>query len=152
MTPLRITVPAVPVAQPRPRASSRGGHTRVHTPTSIKQADGSRKPHPILAFKATLKHAAALAYQGPPLECPLRVDVTFVMPRPGKLIWKTRAMPRVPHTIKPDRDNLDKAVMDALSGLLWRDDCQVCDGRIVKVIASGAEQPHVEIVVSEVTP
>jgi Holliday junction resolvase RusA-like endonuclease len=38
-------------------------------------------------------------------------------------------MPRLPHTSKPDRDNLDKAVMDALKGIAWIDD--------------GDEQPHV---------
>jgi Holliday junction resolvase RusA-like endonuclease len=54
-------------------------------------------------------------------------------------------MPRTYHAKKPDRDNLDKAVMDALKGLAWIDDSQVCDGRIIKLIAAGDEQPHVEI-------
>ena len=37
------------------------------------------------------------------------------------------------HTDKPDRDNADKAVLDALTNLgLWGDDKQVCDGRIRK--------------------
>src|SRR5690606_28628451 len=104
---------------------------------------------PIHSFKATVRMAAQAAYNGPPLECPVRCDVTFVFPRQQNKVWKTRDMPRYWHTKKPDRDNLDKAVMDALSGLLWRDDCQVCYGTIQKYHAAGDEQPHVEILVSE---
>jgi Holliday junction resolvase RusA-like endonuclease len=54
-------------------------------------------------------------------------------------------MPRLPHDKKPDRDNLDKAFMDALKGLAWLDDAQVCQGEIRKWIASGYEQPHVTV-------
>lgn len=59
-------------------------------------------------------------------------------------------MPRLPHAKKPDRDNLDKAYLDALRGLLWIDDAQICDGRIEKWIAAGDEQPHVLITVTPI--
>lgn len=67
---------------------------------------------------------------------PLRLSVTFWMPRPKGHLRKSGAvktgLPRHPIG-KPDRDNLDKAVMDALvrSGLL-ADDAQITDGRIRK--------------------
>lgn len=147
METIEIRVPAVPVAQPRARASSFGGHVRVHEVTSVKTKDG-RKPHPIVAFKATVRLAFEQAYDGPPLSGPLRCDLLFVMPRPKAMIWKTRPMPRVWHAKKPDRDNLDKAVMDSLKNMAWTDDSQVCDGRIRKFIAAGNEQPHVEILIS----
>ena len=148
---VEFTVPAVPVSQPRPRAVIRGSHAGVHEQTTIKNADGSRKPHPIVAFKATVRMAAQEAYQGPPLEGPLRCDVLLVFPRTKGQTWKKKPMPRLPHEKKPDRDNCDKAIMDALSKLLWVDDSQVCDGRIKKVIAAGDEQPRVFIRVSRVT-
>ena len=94
--------------------------------------------------------AARAAYDGPPLDAPLRVDCTFVFPRTKQQIWKSKPMPRLPHTKKPDRDNCDKAVLDALSGLLWIDDCQVCQGSLEKVIAAGDEQPHVRVRVQRV--
>ena len=65
------------------------------------------------------------------------------------MIWKTREMPRAFHSSKPDRDNLDKAVMDALKGLAWIDDSQVCQGEIQKWIAAGDEQPHALILITE---
>lgn len=146
---IELRIPAIPVAQPRARASTFGGHVKMHTPTSIKNADGSRKPHPIVAFKATVRMAFEQAYQGAPLGGPLRCDLVFVLPRPKSLIWKTRAMPRAYHAAKPDRDNLDKSVMDALKGLAWNDDAQVCQGSIEKWIAAGDEQPHVLIHIRE---
>lgn len=145
---LTFRVPAVPVGQPRARASSFRGRVRVHEVTQIKNSDGSRKPHPIVAFKATVRMAAAEVHRGAPLAGPLRCDLEFVLPRPKALFWKTKPMPRVPHVAKPDRDNLDKAVMDALKGLVWLDDCQVCDGRIQKWIAAGDEQPHVVVTIT----
>lgn len=133
-----IHVPAVPVAQPRPRATIRGHHAAVYSPAK----------HPVEAFKATVRMAAHSTL-GPfvPLDGPLSVDIVFVFPRPKNRIWKTKPMPRERHTKKPDRDNCDKGVLDALSGLLWIDDCQVCAGSIEKWIASGDEQPHVTITV-----
>lgn len=146
-----IRVPAVPVAQPRPRATmGHGGRARVHEVSTIKNSDGSRKPHPIAAFKATVRMAAQQAYNGPPLTGPLCCDVVAVFPRTAGQTWKRRPMPRLRHEKKPDRDNLDKAIMDSLTGILWIDDCQVCDGRILKWIASGDEQPHVVITVSQI--
>lgn len=148
-TEIIIIVPAVPVSQPRDRAVRFGNSARVHPATHIKTADGKRKPHPIAAFKACVMHAAKDAYSGPPLEGALRVDCLWLLPRPQRLIWKKRPMPREPCIKKPDRDNLDKSVLDALTGLLWRDDCQVYDGRLTKMYAAGDEQPHVEITVSQ---
>ncbi len=72
----------------------------------------------------------------------------FVFPRPLKFMWKTRPMPRLPHTIKPDRDNCDKSLLDALASTIISDDKLACDGRITKWIAAGDEQPHVEVTIS----
>lgn len=101
--------------------------------------------HPVAAFKATVRMAFQEAYSGPPLTGPLRCDLVFVFPRPQAMIWKTREMPRAWHAKKPDRDNCDKSVMDALKGIAWIDDAQVCDGSLKKYIAAGDEQPHVVI-------
>jgi Holliday junction resolvase RusA-like endonuclease len=142
-----IRVPAVPVAQPRPRATvAHGGkRARMHEVTQIKNADGSRKPHPIVAFKATVAHAASAAYSGAPLDGPLVVSIACVLPRPNKLRWATKPMPRAPHVGKPDCDNLAKSVCDALSKITWNDDAQINELTVKKWIASGDEQPHVEI-------
>lgn len=134
---IRFTVPAVPIAQPRQRHAMIAGHIRNYTPTSS----------PVNAFKASVRLAFSQVYTGKPLECPVTLSCVFVMPRPKRLIWKRREMPREPHTGKPDLDNLVKAMKDALKGLAWRDDSQVYSYAepFIKVIAGGNEQPHVEV-------
>lgn len=144
---LELYIPSVPVAQPRVKASSFGGNTKVYTPTTVKQSDGTRKPHPIVLFKATVRLVASQKYTLPPLDEPLSIDCEFVFPRQKCKVWKRQPMPRYRHTTKPDRDNLDKAVLDALKGIVFVDDCQVCDGVVRKWHASGDEQPHCRIVI-----
>lgn len=136
-----FTVPAVPVAQPRAKASSFGGHTRLYTPT--KTASG--KTHPIAAFKATVQMAFREACHLPPHDGAVMVNMAFILPRPQKLLKKSSPAERVKHTVKPDIDNLQKAVMDALSGLLFVDDRQVYSVLAWKWYAAKDEQPCVII-------
>ncbi len=138
---IHFKVPAVPVAQPRQRhriqTTGAGSFVRNYTPTKHKVND----------FKATARMAAAAVHSGPPLIGPLKMTIVFVFPRPKALIWKTKPMPRIPHSAKPDRDNCEKALLDALKGTLFVDDAQVCDGPVQKFYAAGDEQPHVSVTV-----
>jgi len=132
---IEFDVHAVPVAQPRQRSAFVNGQVRNYTPTK----------HPVNAFKASCREAASAVYDGPPLRDPLRLTLTFVMPRPRQMMWKTKPMPRVSHAKRPDLDNLAKAVKDALSKLVWHDDSQIAQLDATKVIAAGDEQPHVTV-------
>lgn len=138
----RFTVPAIPIAQPRPRAVSVGGKARVF---------GAPKTHAVHDFKATVRMAWLKCYQpidlicGKLLEGPIAVQIVFVLPRPANKIWKKRPMPRIPHTSRPDVDNLTKSLIDALTGQVWRDDAQVYSCSAEKYIAAGDETPHVEV-------
>lgn len=147
-TTIRFTVPAIPVAQPRPSAVKFGDRARMHEVTHIKQADGTRKAHPISAFKATVAHAARDAYAAAPHDGPATVSVVFVFPRPRAMRWKTKPMPRALHCGKPDADNLFKALTDAINGLVLVDDSRIHSATIQKVIAAGDEQPHCEVTIT----
>jgi Holliday junction resolvase RusA-like endonuclease len=81
-----------------------------------------------------------------PLTGAIRIDLTFYFPRPknhyrtGKRSRELRDDAPVWHLGKPDRDNCDKAVLDALKVMgFLSDDCIVCDGRIQKRYAEGRE-------------
>lgn len=152
-TRINFSVPAIPIAQPRQRQriiNGKGGKSFASNYTPGK--------HPVNDFKAGVRMAACQAYQGAPLTGPLGVVVLLVFPRAKQQIWKTKPMPRLPHTKKPDFDNCAKAVLDALNGLLFMDDSQVCCAHIEKCIAAGDEQPHVQVTIetlaieSEATP
>lgn len=139
---IRFTVPDVPCAQPRQRhrVIQANGRTFAHNYTPAK--------HKVNDFKAACKMAASAAYSGEPMGGAVMVSLIFVMPRPGRLIWKKRPMPREQHTAKPDIENLAKSVLDALSELVWRDDSQVSGLFLTKLYAAGNEQPHVEVEVT----
>lgn len=142
---IRFHVPAVPVAQPRQRhrVVKIGGKNIVQNYTP--------KSDPVQDFKASVRQSYEAASTGvPPLGGPVTMRVVFVLPRPKSLMWKSKPMPRLPHVTKPDADNLWKAVKDALKGLAWRDDSQVCDANVVKVTAAGHEQPGVDIEIAAI--
>lgn len=137
---IAFTIPGVPVAQPRQRHAMIAGHVRNYTPTK----------HPVNAFKAVARLAASAAMKDGPIEGPLRVDLVFVFARPAAKVWKSKPMPRIRHTAKPDRDNLEKSVQDALNEIVWRDDAQICAGETEKWYAAGDEHPHVGITVTRI--
>lgn len=62
------------------------------------------------------------------------VKVSMIFSFPVRASWsknKRLALKGKGHIIRPDLDNLEKTVLDALNGIAWKDDSQVCD--VVKV-------------------
>ncbi len=136
---IRLTVPAVPVAQPRQRHALVAGRIRNYTPAT----------HPVNAYKAAIM--AAVAEAGiTPMDGPVVVEVRFYLPRPKRLMRKKDPVGPIPHTAKPDVDNLWKSTADALSGIAWRDDGQVCLTRASKWYAEKNGVPRVEIEIAKV--
>lgn len=133
---VELVIPGVPIAQPRAKATHFAGHTRMYTP------DAKVRP-----FKEAIRILFAESHGGPPASGCVILHVTAIMPRPKNKVWKTKPMPREPHTVKPDLDNIIKAVKDALTKLAWRDDAQVHYVTAMKHVAAGDEQPHTRIVI-----
>ena len=111
---LNLTIPVVPVAQPRQRHAIRGGHSVNYTPTDS----------PVNAYKAAVMTAAGQAVTTPSAG-PLVVTFRFYLPRPQSLMKRKSPPEAIPHTSKPDLDNLIKSTADCLSGILWVDDRQI---------------------------
>ena len=79
----------------------------------------------------------------------IALTATFILSRPkshrnakGKL---KKGSPILP-VFKPDTDKLLRAIGDAMSGIVYRDDCQIVDVRIRKQYVNGAHDgPGVEV-------
>lgn len=135
---IEFTVYGDPKGQPRPKAFARGGRAAVYDPGT---AEGWKSLIAI-ACKEYLETTE-------PLEGPLQLDIDYYFKRPkahfranGDLkdsapCWYSR---------KPDRDNLDKAVMDALTQLgIWKDDKQVVAGHTTKQYTNGKARADIQI-------
>ena len=87
-------------------------------------------PHNIHTFKEHIYWACFNAVRDLdcyPLEGGVCVDLDFVFKR-HKGIPKGQKY----KITQPDRDNLEKAVFDAMNKVIYKDDAQICDGRTRK--------------------
>lgn len=69
-----------------------------------------------------------------PFRGPIRLMVEFAFQPPATTIRKYQ-WGWLPHTKRPDVDKLFRALGDALTGIVWIDDSQVCVSAINKVYA-----------------
>lgn len=128
---LEIWIPGVPQAQPRARASRRGRFIHMYTPDKVEAGPRKGQPAGHVVWKEAI--AAALREHVPavPLDGPVFVGETLFFPRPKRLMRKSSPAGPMRITSKPDRDNLDKAVLDCLTNMhFWHNDAQASDGYI----------------------
>lgn len=139
-----------PKGQPRARAFRRGNHTGVYDPGT---AD---------AWKFAVREAARETWNrdlgGETFgKVPIYVGITFFFRRPKSHWRKCKQLGETLksdapkwHTSKPDRDNCEKAILDALTTLgIWEDDSQVCCGQVFKRYADHAGLPGAVVVIGE---
>jgi len=121
MKPISFDVPGRAVPQPRTRSTARGFH---YTPDNG-----------VKGYKA---HVAMLARRAGccPKKGPVTIELRFEFRRPkshftAKGLLRSGA-PEFPGHGHGDTDNLTKAVKDALTGIAYCDDTQVCEEHIFK--------------------
>jgi len=114
----------------------------IMTPANKKQ-----KP-----WMAVVRLKAEESYQGPVLTGPIRLNVVFRMPRPrshygtGKNSEILKLSAPAYHTKRPDLTKMARAIEDALTGVIWRDDSQVVKNTTLK---GYDDRPGVEITIEE---
>jgi Holliday junction resolvase RusA-like endonuclease len=122
---------------------------RVIAPRHGKPFATVYTPAKTRTFERALALAAKVAMRGrPPLEGPLVLCVTAFMPVPNSWSQKKRDA-ALAGTVRPtgkfDWDNLGKCT-DSLNKIVWIDDAQIVDGRVVKIYD---EKPRLRIEVAQ---
>jgi crossover junction endodeoxyribonuclease RusA len=110
---------------PIPQGSMRGfigrgkGKPRVILTSANTKTQPWRQDVAAQAIKAGVPHIAV---------GPVELDITFFMPHPV-----SRPKKYTHPDVRPDLDKLIRAILDALTGIAWRDDAQVCKIRASKI-------------------
>lgn len=121
-----IVLIGTPVPKGRPRVTARGGVPRTYTPKKTR------------AYEARLAIAARARCPNGPTDKPVSVFISADFPFPQSWPrWKRELAMEggVAHATKPDLDNLIKCV-DALNGIVWKDDSQIVEIWAVKNFCS----------------
>lgn len=112
-----FTIPGQAVGKGRPRMSNRGGFARMYTPEKT------------VSYEGLVKLAAHQAMAGAPMlleAVAVTLDIAVQVPASWSQKKQRAALAgEVYPTTKPDIDNVEKAVFDALNGTVWKDDVQV---------------------------
>ncbi|MET0461984.1 MAG: RusA family crossover junction endodeoxyribonuclease [Chitinophagaceae bacterium] len=125
---------------PMPKGSTttyKGNTIPAGTPASRKR---------MAEWRTDIRNAAIERMDGmEPSPLPVRLMCEFQLPYPVSSIRKYQ-MGWLPHTKKPDWDKLARMMCDALTGIVYRDDSQVCYAMVNKVYAWNGK-PGADVIV-----
>ena len=136
---VNVTIPLEPVPKGRPRFNVHYNYVSTHTPPKTKK----------------FEQDVALFYiqsNSPKFEqgTPISVTIEFGMAIPKSTTKKRKSamlQGLIQHTVKPDLDNLTKAILDALNDLAWHDDAQIVELHACKVYT---ESPYIQISIKKI--
>lgn len=135
---IEFIIPGDPVPQGRPRAGRAGRRIVMYDPKESRE------------YK---RYVSLIARQHAPktlLKGPLSVEMKIYRKIPKSTTKKDRALIsegiKRPVT-KPDTDNYTKSVLDALNGIIYKDDSQVTDLYASKYYS---DNPRVELKIQEI--
>lgn len=139
-----LTIYGEPVPQGRPKVARIGNRVVAYDPPK------SRKYKDLVKLWATTQLKKVDGFKM--YDDAVCVDVTFYLPIPASYTKKKKleAEYGIMRPIKkPDVDNLYKGLIDALSGIVWKDDSIITDAGIHKRYT--AMEPRAEITIKGVS-
>jgi len=122
---MKLVINAMPMGKERPRTVRKGNKIIIYTPKKTEHLTN-------LIRDKVIKEKGYLG------AIPLRVTIIHYISRP-KSAPKSRVYP----TVRPDLDNLNKLVLDALQGFAYAD-----DGQIVTLVSAKRytiDSPRIEV-------
>ena len=137
---IKFEVLGTPVGKSRPKFSTVNGHAVAYTPKKTANYET------LVRLSYQQKYAGCMFDK----DIPLRAIIRAFFPIPKSASKKKQEQMesgKIRHTKKCDADNIAKACLDALNGIAFYDDSQVCELSISKFYGN---TPKVEIIIDEV--
>jgi len=136
-----IVVPGEPIAQGRPKFSTKDGYYRAYDPPASREYK-----------QVVLLHALRQMRRREPMEGPLSLSVRVYRSVPTSWSEKRKRMAyagQIRPVSRPDTDNYVKGVLDSLEGVVFQNDSQVVEyhepfGKWY------SDRPRIEIEVKEI--
>lgn len=133
-----FVVPGNPAGKARPRMSKTG---HVYTPSGTRQRE---KEIAALAKEAMTRDCHQRPFSGP---VEVRIVARYPIPKSFTKAQRAAALKgEIFPTVKPDFDNVQKMACDAMNGVVYADDKQVCSAYISKRYG---ENPGMTVCVTE---
>ncbi len=132
-----FTIPGPPKGKARPRIVRNHGKVHSYTPNATVAYEELVRIRYLQAEGGTIK-----------LQGPIEIIITAGFPIPKSAsIRKREQMLRgeILPTKKPDCDNIEKIVCDALNGIAYRDDAQITEAHVRKVYVDGPGETTVTL-------
>ena len=121
---IAFVIPGTPVGKGRPKFARRGSYVTTYTPEKTA------------IYENLVKVKAQEAMNGrPAIEGAVSVVVALYVTPPASWSQKKQRAALAGElypTSKPDVDNVIKGIFDACNEIVWRDDKQACDVRVIK--------------------
>lgn len=124
-----------PVAKGRPKTAVINGHAIVYTPKKTRQSE---------QMIQALIRTKLLQFDRFPPGTPLRLEAIFYREKPQSAPKRLK-MP----VQKPDLDNYEKTLCDALEKYLYDNDSQICTFFVKKRFAQPGTEPRIDLRISE---
>lgn len=131
---ITFTVPGPPKGQPRPRATTINGKARMY------ESEKGRSWKQVIA-------SWAIHYGVRQIIGPVGVLAIAYLPRPKRLCRKSDPPGAIWSEVKPDFDNIAKAVCDALNGIAYADDKSVVFGACLKAYHEKGGMPRTDMTI-----
>ena len=145
-----IFIPGIPKGEGRPRSRIvwKQGGFRGKVPFIIVHPDPVAKE-----WKKCVQAYLEMKWNRPPIDSPCRVDIYFYLPRPKKYMRNKDPHGAILSGTSFDRDNLDKAVLDAMQKAgVFENDSRVAWGTLGKMFHAKDGEPGARVVVSVLKP
>ena len=128
-----LTIPGEPVGKGRPRFARVGAGVRTYTPERT------------VRYEDRVALVASTVLPRIERDVPVSVQIVAIFTRPKRLERRKDPDHQIPHTSRPDIDNLIKALLDGLKGHLRDEQVDVIHARKAFAERGGTARTEVRI-------
>ena len=136
---IKFTVPGIPRGKQRPRVCRINGRNLTYTPRQTIEYEE--------LVRASYTAVSKIFFDK---DTPLKISIIALYSKPksvSKKLKNSMLTGCILPTKKPDSDNIIKIILDALNGVAYWDDSQVCRAYFEKMYA---EIPETRIIIKEI--